>query len=68
MVKEVRWTEEAVKSFESVIEYLKHRWTEKEIEAFVISTNRIVLFISQNPKMFRITSKRNVREALVTPS
>ncbi len=67
MAKEIRWTEESIKTFNSVIEYLQKEWTEKEIENFVKATDRVISYISDNPQMFRKTNKKNVHEALVTP-
>ena len=67
MDKEVRWTNEAIFTFNNVIEYLKAKWTDKEIEKFVNATNKCVKFISQYPKLFRKTNIKNVHEALVTP-
>ena len=67
MVKEIRWTTESVDTFNKVIEYLENKWTEKEIENFIKATERIAIYISVNPQMFRKTNKKNVHEALVTP-
>ena len=67
MVKEIRWTPEAVSTFHHVIEYLIQHWSEKEVEHFVQSTQKIVEFIAKNPRMFRSTIHNDVREALVTP-
>jgi plasmid stabilization system protein ParE len=66
MAKEIRWTKEAIDSFQNIIFYLKEKWTEKEIEQFVIATENIIKYISNYPEMFRRTNKRNLREALVT--
>jgi plasmid stabilization system protein ParE len=66
MAKQVRWTSEAETTFEGVIEYLESKWTDREIEKFVSATNRVVDYISEQPKMFRKTNKRNVHEALLT--
>ena len=67
MVKEIIWTPQAQITFNNVIDYLQNKWTEKEIVKFVESTERVIEYISQNPKMFRRTNKINVFEALVTP-
>lgn len=67
MAKVVFWTPEAEATFDAVIEYLANNWTEREIEHFVKSTDRIMELISRHPRMYRATNKKNVREALVTP-
>ncbi len=66
MDKEIRWTNEAVDSFKKVIDYLNFKWTDKEIEKFINATNKCVIFISKNPRLFRKTNIKNVHEALVT--
>ncbi|MEP7171700.1 MAG: hypothetical protein ABI855_20170 [Bacteroidota bacterium] len=67
MVKEIRWTPESVDTFNNVIEYLLNEWSEHEVEAFVTSTDKVIEYISDHPKMFRKTNRKNIREALVTP-
>lgn len=67
MAKEIRWTPEAIETFERVIEYLKDEWSEKEIENFVTATDKVIEYISDHPGMFRKTEHKNMREALVTP-
>jgi plasmid stabilization system protein ParE len=66
MVKEIRWTKEARDTFENVVRYLDQNWTEKEITAFIRSSNKVIDFITEYPNMFRKTTKPNVREALIT--
>lgn len=66
MVKEIRWTQESVDTFEGVIEYLEQEWTDSEVSGFIQSTERVLAYISEYPMMFRKTNKKNVREALVT--
>ncbi|HWY12041.1 MAG TPA: type II toxin-antitoxin system RelE/ParE family toxin [Bacteroidia bacterium] len=67
MGKEVRWTQESIETFNKIIEYLEAKWASRDVENFVNSTAVVVKFISENPKMFRKTNKKNIREALVTP-
>jgi len=35
MVKEIRWTQESVDTFDKTIEYLEREWTEKEVYNFI---------------------------------
>jgi plasmid stabilization system protein ParE len=53
MAFKVIWTEEAIKSFESVIDYLQTYFTEKEIAKLVNATNDKIGFIEINPLMYR---------------
>ncbi|MCC6370336.1 MAG: type II toxin-antitoxin system RelE/ParE family toxin [Bacteroidia bacterium] len=67
MAKEIRWTGEALSTFERVMNYLEENWTPKEIEYFVNSTDRVIRYIAQNPNMFRPSGVKGIREALITP-
>lgn len=67
MAKEVRWTKEALETFNNVVAYLEENWTENEIINFAEATDSVIDYISLYPKMFRKTMKPNVHEALVTP-
>jgi plasmid stabilization system protein ParE len=67
MVKEIKWTPEAERTFESVINYLKIEWSEKEVASFVESTDTVIDYIAEYPYMFRRAGKKNIREALITP-
>jgi len=67
MVKEIKWTTEAEETFDQIIDYLENNWTEREIERFVIAAEQVIEYISEHPKMFRKTNKKNVHEVLVTP-
>jgi plasmid stabilization system protein ParE len=63
---EIVWTLEAEKKFENIIDYLLKVWSEKEVIQFVETTDKVANFISEYPRMFRKTDKRNVYEALIT--
>ncbi len=67
MVKEIKWTEEAEETYGGIIEYLDAKWTEKEIAYFILQTERVLSFISENPVLFRKSDKKHVHEALITP-
>ena len=66
MALQIVWTPEADREFERIIEYLLQEWLEKEVVQFVETTDKIIDYISEYPRMFRKTDKRNVHEALVT--
>ena len=67
MVKEIIWSPESERTFFKVIEYLRLKWTEREVENFIEATENIIKYISVNPLMFRKTNKKNIHEALITP-
>lgn len=49
MVKKVVWSDEAILTFNRVIEFLEENWSKKEIQKFVLETDRIIKFIAKNP-------------------
>ena len=67
MAKVVIWSPEAEETFDIVIKYLESKWTEREIASFVKSTDRIMELISQHPRMYRKTNRKDIHEALITP-
>ena len=67
MVKEIIWSPESERTFFKVIEYLRLKWTEREVANFIEATENIIKYISVNPLMFRKTNIKNIHEALVTP-
>ncbi len=46
------WTEEAIHNLEEIIDYLRFKWTEKEVNNFKNKLSRQIDLISTNPKMF----------------
>ncbi len=50
------WTEEAIRNLEEIIDYLRFKWTEKEVENFKTRLSRQIDLISISPKMFPISS------------
>ena len=67
MVREIRWTIESVEAFEKIIEYLEFKWTPNEIKNFIDETEKVLRYISLNPKMFRKAKKMDIHEAVITP-
>lgn len=67
MTKGVVWTTEAEATFVAIINYLEVEWSEVEITQFINSTERVVKLISEHPKMYRKTNRKNIHEALITP-
>lgn len=66
MAKKVIWSNEAIKSFDNVLNYLNENWTEKEVDDFILQTDAAIELISKFPLMFRRFNKRNIRAALIT--
>jgi plasmid stabilization system protein ParE len=67
VAEEVIWSARSVHEFELIIKYLEENWSVSEVVAFIRATARTVEYIREHPRMFRKSSKRNLREALITP-
>lgn len=64
MAKEIKWTPEAEETYNKVIEYLERTWTPKEIGHFIVHTERVLHFISENPLLFRKSNKKTFTKRL----
>lgn len=52
MAYEIRWSEEAVNNLAEILDYLEHKWTEKEVQKFKSKLNHQLDLISQSPFIF----------------
>ncbi len=52
MAYNLRWSEESVKNLEEIIEDLRKKWTEKEVEAFKLKLRSQLDLIVEFPFMF----------------
>jgi len=66
MAYKIRWTEEAIETFDKIIEYLENRWTDREIVKFVNKTNQILTQISEHPEMCKSSFKMKIRMGIIT--
>lgn len=66
MAKEVVWSTRAVASFDRVIEYLEKNWTQKEIEKFILKTQKVLRQIESGTIHFKRSEKKDLHEVLVT--
>jgi plasmid stabilization system protein ParE len=48
----------AVETYESIIDYILHKFGEAAVKKFVAAIDERMLLISSRPKMFRPTSRR----------
>jgi plasmid stabilization system protein ParE len=63
----IQWTERAAFDLQNIIDYLLHKWTEKEVKNFVRKLDKRLELISINPRLFPKTNKRkNVRRSVLT--
>lgn len=60
------WSDESLKNLDSIINYLEHNWTEKEIKKFLNHLHKRIQLISKNPLIFPSTQKsRNIRKSVL---
>ena len=55
----IKWANEAKKTFDKNISYLKEEWTEREIKNFVKQTNYIISRIAAYPEMYPASRKNS---------
>lgn len=53
----IKWSDEAVKTFDDNINYLVTEWSENEIINFIKQTNLKITSIELNPKLYRRSEK-----------
>jgi len=67
MALTIKWTKRARESFDTIINYLKENWTEREIKKFIAESNRVIGHITVTPLMFRRSGKKGIHEAVIVP-
>jgi plasmid stabilization system protein ParE len=54
----IRWTEEATKNLESIINYLESNWTSKELTKFFQKLEKQLLLLSLFPEAYPFSIRR----------
>jgi plasmid stabilization system protein ParE len=63
---QVQWSNQAIKTVNSVIKYLREEWTEKEVDNFLNKLDDVVSMIEINPELFRESiKKKHVHLAII---
>ena len=66
MALEIKWTLQAEKGLDKVIEYLEKDWTVKEILQLEKNVNQVINQISLNPKLYPKSDKyKSLHKAIV---
>lgn len=52
----VYWTDEAINNLESILDYLKKRWTQREIDNFRKKLGKQIKLIENNPRLFPLSN------------
>ena len=56
----ILWTDNALQELERTIEYLERNFTRKELEKLSQKIENIVSLISQNPRLFSKSDKKDI--------
>lgn len=56
MEYKLHWSEEAIKNLEEILDYLKYKWTHKEVENFKLKLSKQLDLIVRNPLMFPLSN------------
>lgn len=63
----IDWSDEASDNLDSIIEYLKNKWTEREIRLFFKKLDKRIDLISKNPLLFPVIDiAPNFRRCVLT--
>ncbi len=66
MAYKIVWLPKAEKRYEEIIDWLHDNWSEKEIIHFIARTDKVINLISINPEIYKLSEKRNIRQAIIT--
>ena len=63
----VYWTDEAINNLESILYYIKNKWTQRELDQFKIKLGRLIKLIEVNPELFPLSKyNRLLRKAVLS--
>ena len=66
MALEIYWTQEAIDSFNKIIDYLETNWTELEVNEFIDTFKRKLSLLEKDNVLFKNSIKRGYREIFIT--
>jgi len=62
MVYKLRWSDESVKNLEDILEDIKFKWTDKEVDNFKIKLSHQLDLIIHNPYLFPARKRNYFRQ------
>ncbi len=66
MATVVVWSDQAERTYDANIEYLKDAWTDNEIKKFVLRVEYVILNLLDNPKLYPVSEKnKTVRRVVI---
>ncbi len=66
MALTINWSEEAKVEFDQIIAFLSYRWTEKEVQNFILKTESVLKAISLQPYLYPESHYKQIRKAVIT--
>ncbi len=61
----IYWTDNAISELQNTIKFLQENWTEIELKKLVDDIEKIIELISNNPKLFPLSNKKNIRRVII---
>lgn len=61
----IQWTDNALNELKATYKHLEENWTEKELRNLSTEIERTIKLISNNPQIFPISDKMNIRKAVI---
>lgn len=62
----IEWSHEANQTFINTIRQIELKWTEREVESFIIRVEEVVAFIRQNPRLYPYSQVGLIHRAVIT--
>ena len=62
----VKWLPEAEGTYALVLEYLEQNWASREIAKFIDRTDEVIRNLTENPKQYIYSKKKNAFRVVVT--
>jgi hypothetical protein len=56
----IKWSDEAIETFDKNIQFLQEHWTDREIMKFIKITNEKIRNIKMNPKIYKRSEKHQM--------
>ena len=60
------WTDTAVLSFDTIVNFIGERWGEKETKKFVRRTQKVLENITSQPYLYKASLVENVRQGIIS--
>jgi plasmid stabilization system protein ParE len=60
------WTDNAIISFQAIVDLIESNWGEKETRKFVKRTNKVLDNIASQPYLYKASTVDNVRQGIIS--